>query len=343
MSRMPMAVVPLLVEMHPACNAHDPGRHHPERSERLAAVLAGLEPAFRAGVAKQVQPRPATREDLIRVHDPVTVDTLEEFCIAGGGRIDADTTAWPASWPAALAAAGAGLDAIERLSAGEADAAFIAVRPPGHHATATQAMGFCLLNNVAVAAAFLADAGERVLIVDFDAHHGNGTQDIFYSDPRVVYVSLHQWPLYPGTGRLDQIGAGAGEGTTVNLPVPAGATGDVYLAAIDEVIEPIAERFRPTWLMISAGFDGHRADPLTDLGLTSGDFSDMTARLCALVPPGRRLVTLEGGYDLDALAASTEACVAALSGQRLRPEPASSGGPGRHVVKACRDLHVEGR
>ena len=121
------------------------------------------------------------------------------------------------------------------------------------------------------------------------------------------------------------------------------ATGDVYLAAIDEVIEPVAERFRPTWLMISAGFDGHRADPLTDLGLTSGDFSDMTARLCALVPPGRRLVTLEGGYDLDALAASTEACVAALSGQRLRPEPASSGGPGRHVVKAARDLHVEGR
>ena len=338
-----MPPVPVLVEMHPACDAHDPGRHHPERSERLAAVRRGLEPAFLAGAAKQVQPRAATREDLVRVHEPFIIDALEEFCRSGGGHIDPDTAARPASWPAALAAAGAGLDAIERLTAGEADAAFIAVRPPGHHATRTQAMGFCLVNNVAVAAAFLADAGERVLIVDFDAHHGNGTQDIFYSDPRVIYVSLHQWPLYPGTGRLDQIGAGAGEGTTVNIPVPAGATGDVYLAAIEEVIEPLAERFRPTWLMISAGFDGHRADPLTDLGLTSGDFHEMTARLCSLVPPGRRVVTLEGGYDLEALAASTEACVAALSGESLRPEPVTSGGAGRHVVKAARELHVEGR
>jgi acetoin utilization deacetylase AcuC-like enzyme len=129
----------------------------------------------------------------------------------------------------------------------------------------------------------------------------------------------------------------------VNLPLPARATGDVYLAAIDEVITPVAERFQPTWLMISAGFDGHRADPLTSLGLTAGDFADVTARLCRLVPPGRRLVTLEGGYDLSALADSTSACVAALAGERLRPEPPSSGGPGRHVVEAARALHVEGR
>ena len=338
-----MPAAPVLVEMHPACNAHDPGRFHPERPERLAAVERGLEHALQSGAAKAVVPRSASREELIRVHDPVALDAIESLCRRGGGHVDADTAASPASWDAALAAAGGGLDAIERLTAGESDAAFVAVRPPGHHASASQAMGFCLLNNVAVAATLLADRGERVLIVDFDAHHGNGTQEIFYSDPRVVYASLHQWPLYPGTGRLDQTGGGAGEGATVNIPLPAGTTGDVYSAAIDEVITPVAERFQPTWLMISAGFDGHRADPLTDLGLTSGDFADMTARLTALVPPGRRLVILEGGYDLDALARSTSACVAALAGERLQPEPPTFGGPGRDVVEAAIALHAERR
>lgn len=338
-----MSSVPVLVEMHPACGAHDPGRFHPERPDRLAAVQKGLEAALKSGAAKTVVPRQATRAELIRVHDPETIDALEGFCLAGGGDIDADTAASPGSWDAALAAAGAGLDAIERLTAGEADAAFIAVRPPGHHATRDRAMGFCLVNNVGVAAASLAEAGERVLIVDFDAHHGNGTQEIFYGDARVVYVSMHQWPLYPGTGEIEQTGAGPAKGATVNFPLPAGATGDVYLAAIEEVVEPVAENFEPTWLMISAGFDGHRADPLTDLGLTSGDFAEMTSRLCALVPPGRRLVTLEGGYDLSALADSTSACVAALAGEHLQPEAQSSGGPGRHIVDAARSLHVEGR
>ena len=178
-------------------------------------------------------------------------------------------------------------------------------------------MGFCLLNNVAVTAAALADAGERVLIVDYDAHHGNGTQDVFWTDPRVAYVSLHEWPAYPGTGALDETGAGAGAGTTVNFPLPSGATGDVYLGAFDEVIAPVAERFGPTWVIISAGFDAHRADPLCDLALTAGDYDELTARICALVPPGRRIVILEGGYDLDALAASAGACVAALTGRRV--------------------------
>jgi len=338
-----MAPVPVLIEMHPACAEHDTGGAHPERASRLSAVHRGLEVALASEAAVVVTPRDATRDEITRVHDPATVDAIEAFCLAGGGHIDADTTASVGSWKAALAAAGGALDAVQRLRAGEADAAFVAVRPPGHHATPDQAMGFCLLNNVAIAAAALADAGERVLIVDFDAHHGNGTQDAFYSDDRVLYVSLHQSPLYPGTGRVAERGSGDGLGATVNIPVPPGATGDVYLAALDEVVFPVAERFASTWLIISAGFDGHRDDPLTDLGLTSGDFSELTSRLCSLAPAGRRVAVLEGGYDLAALAASTEACVAALAGERVHPEGVTSGGPGRGVVEAARSIHVEGR
>ncbi len=334
----PVAHSTVLVEMHPACDRHDPGRSHPERPARLDAVRRGLAPAYRSGYAEAVVPRPATRDELVLVHDPAAVDALEAFCRAGGGMLDVDTTVTADSWDAALVAAGAGLDAIERLRDGAADAAFIAVRPPGHHATREGAMGFCLLNNVAIAAAALADAGERVLIVDFDAHHGNGTQDAFYRDGRVAYVSLHQWPLYPGTGRVTERGEGGGEGTTVNLPLPAGATGDVYLSAVDEVIVPLAERHSPSWLILSAGFDGHRDDPLAGLGLTSGDFAELTLRLCGLVPAGCRLMVLEGGYDLDALSNSTAACVAALAGEHVRPEGLTAGGPGRQVVETVRDL-----
>jgi acetoin utilization deacetylase AcuC-like enzyme len=177
-----------------------------------------------------------------------------------------------------------------------------------------------------------------VLIVDFDAHHGNGTQDLFYGDARVLYVSMHEWPLYPGTGDLDEAGSGDGLGTTVNFPLPAGATGDSYLAAIDEVVAPLAATWGPTWLLVSAGFDGHRHDPLTGLGLSSGDYADMTARLGSLVAPGRLVAFLEGGYDLDALADSSAACLAALLDRPYRPERSTSGGPGREVVGAALKL-----
>ncbi|MGH9095399.1 MAG: histone deacetylase family protein [Acidimicrobiales bacterium] len=330
----------VLLEMHPACADHDTGRGHPERATRLDAVRRGVDQSGVADATVCVTPRAARRDELERVHTPAYLDAVEQFCTSGGGNIDPDTRVSTGSWTAALVGAGAMLDATERLDAGEADAALGAVRPPGHHATPTRAMGFCLLNHVAVGAASLAARGERVLIVDFDAHHGNGTQEAFYADGRVTYLSLHEWPLYPGTGRLDQTGEGAGTGATINVPLPAGSTGDVYLAAIDELIVPIAERVQPTWLIISAGFDGHRADPLTGLSLSAGDFGDLTARLAALVPAGRRLVMLEGGYDLDALAASTAASLAALAGVRLRSETVTSGGPGRSVVDAARRLHL---
>lgn len=328
----------ILVETHPAFADHDSGRGHPERPARLGAVERGVE---RSGVAvHRATPRPATREELERVHTAAYLDAMERFCAAGGGAVDADTEVSTGTWEAAVLGAGSAIDAAERLASGEADAAFVAVRPPGHHATPAAAMGFCVLNNVAVGAAALAAAGERVLIVDYDAHHGNGTQDAFYADGRVTYLSLHEWPLYPGTGRLEQTGEGAGAGATINLPLPSHATGDVYLAAFDEVIAPIAARVQPTWLLISAGFDAHRADPLTGLALSSGDYGELTARLAGLVPAGRLLVMLEGGYDLDALADSTAATLAAMAGEVLRPEPLTNGGPGRDIVGAARRLHL---
>jgi acetoin utilization deacetylase AcuC-like enzyme len=322
----------LLVASDPVFGEHDPGAGHPERPSRLRAVIDGLgsigiDPASSAAA---IAPRDATLDELELVHDRALLDALEGLARRGGGALDADTAMSARSWDAARRAAGAGLAAVDALGSGRGTAAFCAVRPPGHHATPRRAMGFCLVNNVAVTAAALAARGERPMVLDWDAHHGNGTQDAFYSDPRVLYVSLHEWPLYPGTGALHETGVGAGEGTTCN----------VYLTALDDVVLPLAEAFGPTWLLVSAGFDAHRADPLTGLCLSAGDFADLASRAIPIVPPGRTIVFLEGGYDLDALRNGVAATAAALLGEDVRPEHASAGGPGAHVVQAARDLHV---
>ena len=226
--------VTVLFTTHPQFLAHDTGPGHPERPSRLEAVGAGITAAGLEEALVTFVPRPASAAEVARVHPDPFLHRLAEFIDAGGGNLDPDTVAVPASYAAALLAAGAGLESVARLDAGEGDVAFCAVRPPGHHATPTRSMGFCLLNNVAVTARALADRGERVLIVDYDAHHGNGTQDVFYGDGDVVYVSFHEFPLYPGTGGVPEMGEGDGFGATINFPLPSGATGDVYRTAIEQ-------------------------------------------------------------------------------------------------------------
>jgi len=316
---------------------HDPGRGHPERPARATAVVEALRDAGVDLEPARLEPRAATRAEIERVHSADYLDALERLCEAGGGRLDVDTVASAGSWDAAVHAAGSGLAAIEALDAGRGGGAFCAVRPPGHHAVPAHAMGFCLLNNVAVTAAALTGRGERVVIVDWDAHHGNGTQAIFWDRPDVLYVSLHEWPLYPGTGRADETGGANAPATTLNVPLPSGATGDVYSAAFDEVIAPVVERFAPDWVLVSAGFDAHRADPITGLGLSAGDFAAITERVLAFAPrPGRLIAFLEGGYDLDALHDSVVAMVTTLLGDPRSSERPTTGGPGREAVAQAR-------
>jgi acetoin utilization deacetylase AcuC-like enzyme len=325
------AVETLVVASTLDVDDHETGAWHPERPERLPAVERGLVEADVELV--RLPPRRATRHELSRAHSPEYLDALEQFVAAGGGELDPDTPTSPGSWSSAVHAAGAVLAAVDALRAGEGAAAFVACRPPGHHATADRAMGFCLLNNVAVAAAALAADGERVLVLDWDVHHGNGTQDIFWDDPRVLYVSLHEWPAYPGTGRATETGGDRAPGLTLNIPLPAGATGDVAVRALDEVVAPVAEEFAPTWIVVSAGYDAHRDDPLAGLAWSAGDYALLTARVAALAPgPGRVLAVLEGGYDLEALRRSVAATAAGLVGVDLRPEPPTAGGPGANSL-----------
>lgn len=334
----------LAVASNLAHDQHDTGPYHPERASRLRAAYDGLIEADLHDAIIAIPDRFATIEELARVHDPIYLDRLQQFCAAGGGDLDPDTCVVPGSWETALRAAGAGLATIEALQAREADAGLVLVRPPGHHALADSAMGFCLFNNVAVAAGMLRAAGEKVVIIDWDVHHGNGTQAIFYDNPNVLFVSAQLAGHWPFTGGLRETGGPMAPGMTINLPLPHGATGDVYLDAFDRVINPAVEELRPTWVLVSAGFDSHREDPLGGLGLSAGDFADFTRRVMELVPgPSRCVLFLEGGYNLDAVRVCTGAVGSALLGGTFRPERSTSGGPGEEVVRTARAMNLKSR
>jgi acetoin utilization deacetylase AcuC-like enzyme len=290
---------------HPSSFDHVPPRTHPERPERVTAAVDGVRGSALDVV--EIAARDATRDELARVHARDFIDEIGRWCAGGGGWIDADTYVAAGSGTAALTAAGAGLTAVESIRSGAADVGFAAVRPPGHHASRNAAMGFCLFNNIAVTAAALVATGKRVAIVDWDVHHGNGTQELFYGSPDVLYVSLHHAPFYPGTGRVEEVGSALGTGATVNIPLPAGSGGGVYRQAFSRIVEPILGQFAPDWILVSAGYDAHVDDPLGGMGLNSVDYAAMAASLSRLVGGTNTVFFLEGGYNLAAIRASVTA------------------------------------
>jgi len=308
---------------HPSSFGHDTGAH-PENPRRLTAIEEALSERDWLGL-ELVEAVAAEREQILRVHEPALVDAIEALSEGGGGAIDLDTVASAGSWDAAMHAAGAAAQAVDLLlgaggSGPEAGVpfAFCGLRPPGHHAERARAMGFCLFNNVAVAAAQAkaAHGVERVLILDWDVHHGNGTEEIFYGSDAVLYVSIHQDPLYPGTGALGDVGSGRGEGYTINLPVPPGTGGEGYLALIQHLLAPVAREWSPGLICISAGYDAHRDDPLAQCELGDADYGEMAAAMRELAAEvdAPVLICLEGGYALGALAASVLTTLEGLGG-----------------------------
>jgi acetoin utilization deacetylase AcuC-like enzyme len=302
-----------LLVSHPACLGHDAGAHHPERPQRLQAVLKALEGEEFSGLMRREAPE-ASIEQLGRVHPSAFVRAvLEAMPKSGHAAFDADTICSPGSREAALRASGAVVAAVDAVASGEVRNAFCAVRPPGHHAEPMQPMGFCIFNNVAVGALHAREAHglERVAVVDFDVHHGNGTQAMFERDPALFFASTHQYPLYPGTGARSERGVG----NIVNAPLPPNAGSTEFRAAMEREVLPALIAFKPDFLMISAGFDAHRADPLASLNLEDADYRWASERLVEIAGDccaGRLVSTLEGGYDLGALASASREHLRAL-------------------------------
>lgn len=307
----------VLYVTHPRFAEHDTGSWHPERPARLAAAERGV---WSAGLGvRRIEADVVDRSTLETVHAPSYIDAIERFCAAGGGPLDADTVAGEASWDAALRAAGAGPQVLQMLESATDTTAFLAVRPPGHHALAAQAMGFCLFNNVVVASSVLRAKGKRVAIVDWDVHHGNGTQELTWNDPDVLYISAHQHPFYPMTGDIDERGGPGAVGSVINIPLPPGTAGDVYREVTTRIVLPALSAFRPDWILVSAGYDAHDHDPLADMRLEAPDYGQMAASLAGLVGPQRIVTFLEGGYNL---AAITESVAQTLRGYAGRHEMA---------------------
>ena len=305
----------------PIYREHLAGRvGHPERPGRYDAVMRALEKSGLTQDLLPVKPREATGEELLLCHTPKYLKIAKNDVDAGAPSLSTgDTDIGRNSWDVASHAVGGVLNAVDAVISGQARNAFCAVRPPGHHASAGRGMGFCLFNNVAIAARYAQrkHGMDRVMIVDWDVHHGNGTQDIFYSDPSVFFFSTHQWPLYPGTGRADETGEGEGLGTTMNFPCPAGSGRAEILGAVEESLAPAAEQFRPDLLLISAGFDSRIGDLLGQFTLTDDDFADLTRAVMEMAERyagGRVVSLLEGGYNLSGLASAAMRHVETLAG-----------------------------
>lgn len=321
---------------------HDPGPGHPERPDRLRAIAQRFEAdAIEGTVSKK--PTPVTRIATERVHPSRYVDRIDE---ARGQRVslDADTHLSPGSVAAAELAAGASVDAVDAVMNGDVDNAFAFVRPPGHHALADRAMGFCVFNNVAIAAehARHAHGAQRVLIVDWDVHHGNGTEAIFYDRDDTLFFSTHQSPFYPGTGAVQYTGQGAGLGHTVNVPYGAGTRDSDLKRSFAEILEPVAESFKPDLVLVSAGFDAHRLDPVGQMELSAEGFADLCGSVNGIAQrhaQGRIVLLLEGGYDLQGLSSSAHACARVLAGQ-TPPDNRNDGTPeGDAALKEAIAVH----
>jgi acetoin utilization deacetylase AcuC-like enzyme len=303
---------------HPAYLEHDMGAGHPESPNRLRAIMQQLERTGTAARLTKIEPRKAEEEWITEIHSPSYVAALNKHQPSSGRvSLDPDTSMSPGSLPAAYLAAGGALAGVDAIMRGEVEHVFCAVRPPGHHAESGRAMGFCLFNNVAIAARYVQKQHGlgRVLIVDWDVHHGNGTQHTFEEDPSILFFSTHQYPHYPGTGRATERGSGAGEGFTINVPMQAGDGDEEYRAIFVNVLLPAADAFKPEFVIVSAGFDAHRDDPLANMGLTEAGYGDLTGIVAGIAKrhgKGRLLSSLEGGYNLSALAASVDAHINAL-------------------------------
>ncbi len=326
---------------------HITGDYHPESHHRLEVVYRMLEDEDMQDTFRVLSPRPATREELQLNHssnyiDQVAATSGRSFC-----SLDPDTTTSPKSWEAARMAAGGVLVAVDRVMEGEIENAFALVRPPGHHAESNKGMGFCIFNNIAIAAHYARQKHllERILIIDWDLHHGNGTQNAFYEDPQVLYFSTHQYPYYPGSGSVDEDGQGKGKGFTVNVPLPGGQGDQDFEAIFKEILKPIATQFKPQLILVSAGYDIYSQDPLGAMDVTPEGFATLTSLIMDMARSscqGRVVITLEGGYHLDGLRDSVKATIKELRGDSIlkgsKKEGKESNGT-KKIIEKVKGLH----